>query len=238
MSRAFDSGALSRTNPGIVGLELGRPNNVLSSGWTQPQIDFRSDDTNADYSLRFARGNTGPNAPSYFQHKGTGALNFIAADAGAIAFYTANTYRSAISAGGYFVTKYQPFFAASYDGTDTVSTASNIIWRSLSVNSGSHYSSTTGVFTAPVAGDYLFLFRVRLDFTAGGRTDIAFLKNGAAIPGAVFPLQKPASVSYSLHGTIIVSLAANDAISVKPTVLGPTVDASTLYNVFSGYFLG
>jgi hypothetical protein len=241
MSRAFNTGSLPRAydvDGTGTSVELGRTNAVLSSGWAQTQIDFRSDDTNTDYSLRLARGNTGANAASFLQHNGTGQIQFYSSESAAISFFVNNTNVGAIAAGGQFFTLNQPFFAASWANVGTLATTNDIIWSSVTYNIGSHYNSSTGVFTAPVAGDYLFYFRVLFVNATAGRTDLVFHRNGAQVPGGRFVLQKPANVWYSLHGTMILAIAANDTMSVRPSVLGPGIHNDVNFNSFGGYFLG
>ena len=238
MTRAFTMGSLSRAYGAVV-IDLGIANASLGSGWTQTQIDFRSDDINTDYSLRFARGNTGANAPSYFQNKGTSAVQLVAVEAGTVQFFTSNTLTALVSAAGRFATYKQPFFSASYDATTVATLNTNVIWSVVTYNVGSHYNATTGQFTAPVAGDYLFYFRMLFIDTAAGRVDLLLFKNNAAIaPGCRFAIQKPASTYHSLHGTIILALAANDIISVRPNPIGPGFYSDSNYNAFGGYFLG
>jgi hypothetical protein len=241
MSRAFTNGSLPRaydvTGDGTW-VELGIGNATLSSGWTQTQIDLRADDTNTDYSFRFARGNTGPNAPSFIQNKGTGSLLLYATDAGSVQFYTSNTLTSVVYPGGQFATYKQPFFTAQYSGLTVPTNTTDIRFDTVAYNIGSHYNSTTGVFTAPVAGDYFFFVRMLFVNATAGRTDLAFHRNAALLPGARVAIQKPANTWYSLHGTVVASLAANDAISVRPTILGPALYTDVNFNGFGGYFLG
>ena len=241
MSRAFTTGSLPRAYglTANAAIELGIPNISLGSGWTQTQIDFRSDDVNTDYSLRFARGNTGANAPSYFQNKGTGGTQLEAVEAGSVRFDTSNTLTALVSAAGQFATYKQPFFSASYDGSTVATLNTNIIWSAVTYNVGSHYNATNGQFTAPIAGKYLFYFRMLFINAAAGRVDLLFFKNNAAaVPGGRFALQKPASTWHSLHGTIILALAASDIISVQPNPIGPGLYTDGNFNGFGGYFLG
>lgn len=241
MTRAFTMGSLPRAyNVYAAGaIELGIDNTSLGAGWTQTQIDFRSDDINTDYSFRFARGNTGANAPSYFQNKGTSAVQLIAVEAGTVQFFTSGTLTALVSAAGQFATYKQPFFSASYSGATVATLNTNVIWSVVTYNVGSHYNAANGQFTAPVAGDYLFYFRMLFLDTAAGRVDLLFFKNNAAaVSGGRFAIQKPASTYHSLHGTIILALAANDIISVRPNPIGPGFYSDSNYNAFGGYFLG
>ena len=61
-------------------------------------IDLIGDATYTDYGLRIIRKNTGANAASYINHRGTGALVIQTVDAGEISFYTNLVKRVGISA--------------------------------------------------------------------------------------------------------------------------------------------
>ena len=63
-------------------------------------IDFIGDATFSDYGLRIIRTNTGPNANSDIIHRGIGALNLKAAEAGTIGFLTSNVERMRIGDNG------------------------------------------------------------------------------------------------------------------------------------------
>ena len=58
------------------GLEI----NSTGSGNRNCYVDFIADDTYTDYGLRIGRGNTGANAVSNFEHRGTGGVNFTASE--------------------------------------------------------------------------------------------------------------------------------------------------------------
>jgi uncharacterized protein YaiE (UPF0345 family) len=66
-------------------------------------IDFTGDATYTDYGLRVIRGDTGANAPSAIQHRGTGAFSITAQEAAAITFSTTAQERMRIDASGNFL---------------------------------------------------------------------------------------------------------------------------------------
>ena len=68
-------------------------------------------------------------------------------------FNTAATERMRISSTGIVTRPYQPAFHAY--GPTSASNAQYIVFQNTTVNTGSHYSTSTGKFTAPVAGVYL-----------------------------------------------------------------------------------
>ena len=72
----------------------------LATGNRFAGIDFVGDSTYTDYGLRVLRGNTGANATSNIQHRGTGALSITAQDAATIILGTSNTERMRIDSVG------------------------------------------------------------------------------------------------------------------------------------------
>ena len=71
-----------------------------ATGNRNSYIDIVADTTYTDYGLRIIRNNTGANATSELKHRGTGALNFTTQEAAPIEFYTTNSPRLTILAGG------------------------------------------------------------------------------------------------------------------------------------------
>ncbi len=63
-------------------------------------IDLIGDATYTDFGLRIIRGNTGANASSVIEHRGTGDFVIQATDAAALRLNTSNTERMRVSAGG------------------------------------------------------------------------------------------------------------------------------------------
>ena len=64
-------------------------------------FDLIGDATYTDYGFRFIRQNSGPNASTELNHRGTGTLLFRAEDAGNMAFYTNNAERVYIKSNGF-----------------------------------------------------------------------------------------------------------------------------------------
>lgn len=85
------AGAAVSTN-----IEIGQSATGNRNGW----IDIRGDDTYTDFGLRVIRNATGANTTSQIVHRGTGSLDLVAVDAGAITFYTSNTFRWLINSAG------------------------------------------------------------------------------------------------------------------------------------------
>ena len=108
-------------------------------------------------------------------------------------------------------------------------------------NRGSHWNLSTGTFTAPVGGDYVFFISVQVHAPneISGRnatySNIYAQKNGSNIGGEIVGTVQIGS--YAFHGTLshslVVYLAANDTFRWNSTY-GFRYGQNTLY----GYLLG
>lgn len=78
---------------GTSSIELGR----LSYGNQYSYIDFVGDDTYTDFGLRIIRNNTGANAGSTIQHRGTGNLTLYTSEPAPIVFSTSSSERVRIT---------------------------------------------------------------------------------------------------------------------------------------------
>jgi len=229
---------------GNVGIGTTSPNHALSVGSTSvatsiisvlgsssgfPQIRF-SDDTS---------------------ESGQGRVFYDSAN-DAMGFSTSGSERMRIDSSGRVTMPYQPAFEATvgtaFTGNGTVSGSETFIFSNARVNVGSHYNTSTGIFTAPVTGLYqinYFLnpsssnvtaryFRAKLIKTSGGTdTDIY---------NAHCTINNPAGdADYNIvSASGVVSLTANDTLKV---VFGSSLATSnyTFYvNLasFSGYLIG
>ena len=135
-----------------------------------------------------------------------------------------------------FISKFNAFES----GTSYVNPASN--YQTPAVNVGSHFNSSTGVFTAPIAGTYIF-FGSLLSGNNSVVVRIYFEKNGTISMG--FQHEARTSEGYSgykkqmVHA--IISCAANDTVELvvyqdSTNSFYHTGDHS--YNSFSGYLIG
>ena len=91
-----------------------------------------------------------------------------------------------------------------------------IVFNTTRHNTGSHYNVSTGRFTAPVAGKYLFSVNFYTYSLYGVSITLAI--NGSQyVPSDVTPLIYKAadSVSVSLGFSIILELSASDYVEVR-----------------------
>lgn len=144
-------------------------------------------------------------------------------------------------ASGIVTTPHQPSFFAYATGGDTT-TADNtiIIFGATAHNTGGHYSTSTGRFTAPVTGVYAFHAQI-------------WAKNGTGYSRAIFTVAgtqvtqngfHPGTVSnsndHSFQMSMVRSVSAGDAVDVRVN-LGPLTyygGGAQSHTYFTGYLIG
>jgi hypothetical protein len=144
---------------------------------------------------------------------------------------SASQMRLYIDPSGRVTKPYQPMFHADLSSGD-LTTAQYIKFNNISYNVGSHYSSATGNFTAPVSGYYMFLCTCLS--TSAGTTEIALYRNGTTIFGG--GRTYGAAYAATPPGVAVYYLAANDTAAAYLTA-GSIYGGGT-YSYFSGYLLG
>ena len=168
--------------------------------------------------------------------------DYISSD-GALQSYNSVTDRltQKTTANGEVTFPYQPAFDVSDSGG--TSQGNTKTFGTVYVNKGSHYSTSNGRFTAPIAGTYLFY----MSYIKNGSLSVhrrGFIKNGSTTD--LFPngrqLRLDADSSggqqYGDNGYLIMmtTLAANDYIQVYQSA-GNSYGAHE-YEVFGGYLIG
>jgi hypothetical protein len=94
-----------------------------------------------------------------------------------------------INSDGYVTTPLQPAFLASRSGTSQtgIATGTNLIYNNTTINVGSGYNNSTGTFTAPVSGTYIFTVVALFgNLTIGQKLDAALVTSNReyyAAPG-------------------------------------------------------
>jgi hypothetical protein len=137
--------------------------------------------------------------------------------------------------GGRIITPQQPAFCVtspSNNSSNAVQTFTNVL-----LNRGSHYSTSTGKFTAPVAGTYLFNWHILSNGTQGyhyGYLD----RNGNIYVYAQQYNSTGVTTGSTTGGSAVISLAANDTVGYFHYGGSYTPAYNGLYSVFSGLLLG
>jgi len=145
------------------------------------------------------------------EKSGAEGFSIYSSAAGTLGFYDNNSSaeRMRIDASGRVTKPYQPsFFASGNQGFQTTASGGTIVLDTTSFNVGSHYSTSTGRFTAPVAGKYFVSFTSYTESTG----TITLKKNGSdfTVTDVAF-LYLPNNVSARSGGISgLIHLNAND----------------------------
>jgi hypothetical protein len=154
------------------------------------------------------------------------AINGITSD------YTSGTALN-IDSSGRVTMPYQPAFNAVRTASHVTNAV--VIWNSVSTNVGGHYNATSGLFTAPVAGNYFFIANA----ICGASTAVAnsgslqLRVNGSSIKDSHWNMSDPWENVTTLA---VVTLNANDFVDVY--VSGNFMVGTGIYSQFNGYLIG
>ena len=125
----------------------------------------------------------------------------------------------------------QPLFMARH--TNSTATTGTIVWTSTDFNIGSHYNTSNGRFTAPVAGTYVFLAWTLISYSSGGEARFQTDVNGNGYAGHRFIEQKPSNAWYTIRSYGMVKLNASDYVSMNMTQNPGTLYGDANYNGFT-----
>ena len=118
-------------------------------------------------------------------------------------------------------------------------TANYLVFALTTVNNGSHYNTSNGRFTAPVAGTYKFSTHVFVDRAASTNAYgvIYWYKNGVGIGPVVHSEYISTSQYETLAMSYIIPMSAGDYVQVYMTGTGGGASYGGQYNSFTGYLL-
>jgi hypothetical protein len=198
-----------------------------------------------DTFSRILLDKTGTNARSFSVGNGGTYLN--------VYDETADAERLRIDSSGRVTEPYQVSFAARVATTQTNVTGNAVYFTLVadstsstgSHNVGSHYSTSTGVFTAPVTGRYYFNTHVLYDNSVLTRFGELWLSYNNDSTRWFLDRRYWASGSNitAIGGSVVINVTAGDNIRVKGFVAGGSQDVDVQGSGepvahFSGYLLG
>jgi hypothetical protein len=127
-------------------------------------------------------------------------------------FRTASTERMRIDSSGYVTRPYQPAFGATGQN-GSASGIADLVFPTAVSNTGGHYSTSTGRFTAPVAGRYYF--SCSIDGSSSGLPGAELKLNGTKIPGA--SSWQPTGDGCAVV-VLVVNMSAGDYVNISTQV--------------------
>ena len=140
--------------------------------------------------------------------------------------------RMAIDGSGRVTMPYQPSFEA-YRTLGNVGVGNVVVFNQTRHNTGNHYNTSNGTFTAPVAGNYIFTCHGFTNNTADLTMDMQV--NQANI------LRMQFDTNAGYRGQVlsaVFNLSVNDTVRMYTTSGEVHYNTSGLYSNFTGAFLG
>jgi hypothetical protein len=222
---------------GNVGIGTSSPTNLLTVSKNQ-NATTRILISNTDTTNGSSRGNlqvTGGTVET--------VVTSVAGDAGYIGtgsnhpleFITNGSGRMRIDSAGRVTMPYQPAFCVTSPNNGNINAIQK--FQNTILNRGNHYSSTTGIFTAPVAGAYQFNWHI-LSATAEGYHYGYLAKNGNTVVYAQVYTASGIPNGETAGGSAIVELAQGDSVGYYHTGGSYTDAHASIYSVFSGHLIG
>jgi len=173
-------------------------------------------------------------------------MYFNTSNTGGFVFGQESSEKVRIDSSGRVRMPYQPvFYAYQTAGAATNATGifSSTQWNATLVNTGSHFSTSNGRFTAPVAGVYMFQIKgLARHVGSNGSVEISLYKNGANVVSRSFGYSY--MVASNDHATITaiayLSLAVNDYVQMGIHALAAGTDLYYGENLgsFCGHLIG
>ncbi len=238
-----------------IGTGSGSINNFLhvksgASGGPQIELESTSGTANSGFigfdgtSLQISTQRDMVDGSKRDTAKSWGGINIIGQAAGSSINMTTSegnnnnaTTKWTLSKEGYVTTPYMPAFDVSRPGqTSGAHTGWNNVW----VNRGNHFNQSSGRFTAPVDGVYIFYFTGIKNAQAGTTVRLYLEKNGAQLHNnRHLRLDGGGTSPYGDNGTMqwTVTLSAGDYV-MAATNAGNVYNATDEYTVFGGYLIG
>lgn len=170
-----------------------------------------------------------PNIPFYIGHANTASYNFRMGGSGG------GNNVLAIDSSGRVTMPYQPAFCAQASGG--YQTTSPIPFTSAKVNTGGHFNTSTYLFTAPIAGRYLFTLHIYFDNNTSADGYPRFVVNGSYNHGYAY-MQGNSDGDKTSSMTTMISLAAGDSIQVTYSGGGLQYYGGADETQFTGFLIG
>jgi len=147
-----------------------------------------------------------------------------------LSFRTSSTERMSIDASGRVRMPFNPAFWVTRVSMSNLAATATLTYNTTRINIGSAMNLATGLFTAPVAGTYMFTVSAFKETTVPTGVSLVFIVNGTILND--FRTYSEGS-GYSAISTLAapITLAANDTIGVQ-------INSGTIHGNANGHFSG
>ena len=183
---------------------------------------------------------SGSYSMQFMASQNNGVMNMGARSNHHVSITTNDTPRLTIDTSGRVTVPNQPGFSVRQLAQQNIDCSSGgyVAFRHLHTthfNTGNHFSSSTGYFTAPVAGNYIVGATIRYDGFSGSYFYASIYKNGSFYARDL----KQQTGSY-LHASVhsIVNMSANDNVYIEIANSGDNNISLDHDCNFYGYLLG
>jgi hypothetical protein len=207
-------------NTGRVGVGTSNPSSTLHLSSTLPILTFTDTDDSA--TTRVYQDN----ADFVIEVDGTDTKA-----SSSLKFQVDNTVRMTIDSAGRMTVPGQPSFKAGRSAGN-VGGNTRIVFGTSYFNVGNNFNTSTGVFTAPVAGRYLF--SANMFSTDGASPQVQLRKNSSKESWTIYSGGGYGGVNL----VSVVNLSANDTVDVFVDVGSIYASGDVADCTFSGYLLG
>ena len=131
----------------------------------------------------------------------------------------------------------QPAFYAYRNSTSGQLASGDYVFNNVATNRGSHYDTSNGRFTAPVAGAYFFSCVVQLYGSQAAGGHVSFRVNGTDFMGSQNSsnpvYDEIAGVHDNIYFSAVITLAANEYVTVWRSFT-----TRGMQSYFTGYLIG